>query len=142
MRRLVFQFSKYVAIGLIGAALDLTSFWLLTRKFGVSLIPANIVSAASGVTNNFFWNKYWTFRQKNISTMRRELPKFYLIAILAYVFQQVALPVLVLLPAEQILGSREDLAFKVFLMGVVGVGTFIGNRLWTFKHAPHSSAVT
>lgn len=133
MRRLIFQFSKYALIGLLGAALDLASFWLLTRKLGFSLIPANVISAAIGLTNNFFWNKYWTFKQRSTATLRRELPKFYITATIAYILQQVALPALVLLPAERLIGDREDIAFKVLMMGVAGVTTFFINRAWTFR---------
>lgn len=41
-------------------------FYFLFIYLGVHYILANVISSAIGVVSNFFWNKFFTFKSKNL----------------------------------------------------------------------------
>lgn len=123
-------------VGLLGAGVDFGFFMLFTRVFGFEVVPANMISVFLGVVHNFFWHKYVTFRIKSSVNVKKEIMRFFVVSGCSYIFQQIALPVLILIPLERIdiIGSHEDVVFKIFIMAVVGFSSYAVNRVWTFKN--------
>ncbi len=62
------QLAKYGEIGVLNTAIDfgILNFlmWLTSTTKGFFLIPLNLVSFSTAVTNSYFWNKWWTFEKK------------------------------------------------------------------------------
>ncbi|MBI4022278.1 MAG: GtrA family protein, partial [Candidatus Andersenbacteria bacterium] len=74
------QFVKFGITGTIGAAVDFSTFILLTRGFGVTavyavleqkFIVANNISVLLAIMSNFLFNKYWTFRDPSRQVVRQ-----------------------------------------------------------------------
>lgn len=65
------QFKKFITphlirfgiVGASGAVIGLGVLWLLTEKVGLFYLISYIVSTLIAVTNNWFWNSQWTFKQ-------------------------------------------------------------------------------
>ena len=137
-RALYWQVGKYVFVGLLSAVVDFGLFLLLTRVFGVSTIPANLISVLAAIIHGFFWHKYFTFKITSNTRVKSEFVKFFLISAIGYVIQQVALPLGLLLPLENYLRQYEDIAVKVVIVGVVGMSGYFVNRFWTFRQQTES----
>ena len=132
-RALYWQVGKYIFVGLLSAVVDFGIFLGLTRGFHVATIPANLVSVLAAIIHGFFWHKYFTFRIKSNARVTSEFTRFFLTSALAYIIQQVSLPLGLLLPAERIFGQYEDIGVKVAIVGVVSLGGYFMNRFWTFR---------
>ena len=129
----LWQFSKYAAIGALGFSLDLGLFFVFTRIIGLNIILANILSVAIVIGHNFLWHKYLTFKAKSSKMITTEFRKFFVVSGTAFLIQQFGLPVLVLLPLETLVGEWEDFLAKFILVVIVGVSSFYINRVWTFR---------
>ena len=68
-QKFIKQFSKFVVIGFINTALDFAILNLLMWWTGIYsgswIILLNIASFSIAVFNSYFWNKYWTFKDKD-----------------------------------------------------------------------------
>jgi len=133
------QFIKYLLVGLLGILLDFGIYIILTRKFNFSPVPANLISVFIAIVNNFLWNKYITFKARDTRQTGREFSKYFIINILSYTFQQVALPLLLLIPLENVFSGHQDLVIKGTLAFIVGLITYLINRNWTFYQARNLS---
>ena len=56
------QLAKFCAVGATGYIVNLAVFTLLYEAFSVHYRPAAVVSFCVAVTNNYLWNRFWTFR--------------------------------------------------------------------------------
>lgn len=54
------QFIKFLFVGGLNTLLTYLSY-VFFRKLGASPYICNILGYVIGVTNSFFWNKYWVF---------------------------------------------------------------------------------
>ena len=137
-RHTFWELTRYVFVGGLGAIVDFGVFLALTRGFDVHPIVANIFSVLAGIIHNFIWHKYFTFKIRSRERMRTEFTKFFVVAAVCYVIQEVGLPLGLLLPGERIsfVGAHEDILVKIVLIGIVGFTSYFVNRAWTFKHRP------
>ena len=55
------RFIKFVVVGAMGAIVDFGTLNLLTHVFDVPVTVAGVISFALAVTQNFLWNRYWTY---------------------------------------------------------------------------------
>ena len=66
---LKFQFVRFAIIGLMNTALDFGVLNVLIAVTGVRggfiLVLLNSISFTVATTNSYFWNKYWTFKDKD-----------------------------------------------------------------------------
>lgn len=132
-RRTFWELTRYVFVGVLGAGVDFGIFLLLTRVAGLGPITANIFSVLAGIVHNFIWHKYFTFRIRSRERMHSEFVKFFVVAAIAYVIQEVGLPLGLLLPGER-LTTHEDVLVKLVLIAFVGFTSYFVNRAWAFKH--------
>lgn len=56
------QIIKFSFVGIINTLIDFGVLNLLIQIFHWSVLPANTLSFSLAVTNSYFLNKYWTFR--------------------------------------------------------------------------------
>ena len=77
------------------------------------------------VTNNYLWNRLWTFRHSRGHFAFQGL-RFFVVALIAYAGNLVILTVLV----EAGLGKIVSQAIAIVL---VTPANFIGNKLWSFR---------
>lgn len=60
-KKTIVQFSKYSFIGCTGVFIDFCIFYFLTN-LGVHYLLSNCISVSSGIANNFYWNRKFTFK--------------------------------------------------------------------------------
>jgi putative flippase GtrA len=68
LKKIVIQFLKFAAVGFLNTAIDFGVLNILLFATGVqsgaALFILNIIAFTAATTNSYFWNKFWTFRDK------------------------------------------------------------------------------
>lgn len=118
------QLVKFCAVGASGYAVNLGVFSLLVLGAGVHYIPAAICSFLAAVTNNYTWNRLWTFRQQRGHVAYQGM-RFLVVSTLALGANLVVLELLVRA------GLGEVVAQAIAIVLVTPVN-FAGNKLWSF----------
>lgn len=81
------QFGKYVAIGFTNSAIDFGVFYFLVfltdKALGIRFTIFKSISFIVGVTNSYFWNKYWAFEAGESRGGKQEAGKFLLVNVVA-----------------------------------------------------------
>jgi putative flippase GtrA len=122
------QLFKFGVVGASGYVINLAVFALLTQVLEVHHIPAAVAAFCVAVTNNFLWNRHWTFRATE-GHAGFQAARFFAVSIAAL---GVNLIVLSLLVDEMGAPEVPSQAFAVaFAMPI----NFVGNKLWTFGTA-------
>ncbi|HYU60877.1 MAG TPA: GtrA family protein [Solirubrobacterales bacterium] len=119
------QLFKFGVVGATGYVVNLAVFAVLTQALDVHHIPAAVGAFVVAVTNNFLWNRHWTF-QAGEGHAGFQAARFFAISLGAL---GVNLVVLALLVDE--LGAPEIPAQAVAVALATPIN-FIGNKLWTF----------
>ena len=82
----IFQFAKYVTVGLANTAVDFGVLNLIMWTTGVyqgkSVILFNTISFLVAVTNSYIWNKFWTFKAKDKSNIPAQFIQFVIVSII------------------------------------------------------------
>ncbi len=118
------QLFKFCVVGASGYAVNLAVYTLLLRGLDVHYIPAAIVSFLVAVTNNYTWNRLWTFRAQRGHIAYQGL-RFLVVSTLALGANLLVLYVLVAIGLDEVAAQ----AFAIILVTPVN---FIGNKLWSF----------
>ena len=121
---------QLVQFGLVGASgyvVNLTVFALLAGLLDVHHIPAAIGAFCIAVTNNFIWNRHWTFDARH-GHAGFQAAKFLTISVLALGINLVALELL-------IKTGFAELAAQALAVALAMPFNFVGNKLWTFDSA-------
>jgi dolichol-phosphate mannosyltransferase len=119
------QLAKFCAVGATGYAVNLVVYTLLLRGLDLHYIPAAIGSFLVAVTNNYTWNRLWTFHGARGHVVFQGL-RFLVVSVLALCANLVVLHVLVQL------GVGEVVAQAIAIVLVTPVN-FVGNKLWSFR---------
>lgn len=140
--RVTKQFIKFGVTGAIGAVVDFSTYYLITRVFnynnfyvvlGQKIIVANNISVFLAIISNFLLNKYWTFRDTNTAVMRQWASYFTLNAF-TWVLNQLLVSVLAfeVIIIGQVFGSAKDIAAKVLAIGIILFINFAGSKFIIF----------
>jgi putative flippase GtrA len=86
---------------------------------------AATVAFVVGVTNNFWWNRHWTFRA-GAGRADSQASRFFAVSVVAFLF---ALGVLELLVS--VFGVAELPAQAIAIVAATPLN-FIGNKMWSF----------
>ena len=118
------QLAKFCVVGASGYAVNLAVFALLV-SWGQHYTVAAACSFLVAVTNNYTWNRLWTFRGQRGHIAYQGL-RFLLVALLALGANEVILTALVAA------GMGEVLAQAIAIALVTPIN-FVGNKLWSFR---------
>ncbi len=138
-----FYFIKYSLVGVSGTILDLGIFTALITFTGLGSTLflrgiATTLSFAVAVTNNFVWNKTWTFKDKD-PNIKKQFAKFFLVStgglFLNTIFFTIFSFGLAHLQelAPDALTTKFSIVAKLGAIGIVAFYNFTMNRFWTFS---------
>ena len=129
---------QFGLVGASGYVVNLTVFAVLTGAglffrdgsdgLGLHHIPAAILAFCVAVTNNFFWNRIWTFSAKH-GHAGFQAARFLTVSVLALGVNLAVLEAL-------IRSDVNELAAQAIAVAVAMPFNFIGNKIWTFDEPP------
>jgi putative flippase GtrA len=128
------QLFQFGLVGASGYVVNLIVFAILTGSglffregsdgLGFHYIPAAIISFCVAVTNNFLWNRHWTFDAKD-GHAGFQAARFFTVSVLALGVNLIALELIVR-------AGMDDLPAQAIAIAIAMPFNFIGNKLWTF----------
>jgi putative flippase GtrA len=117
--------AKFCAVGASGYAVNLAVYVALVRGAGLHYLAAAVCSFLVAVTNNYTWNRLWTFRAQR-GQVGRQGVRFLLVSTAALAANLLCLRALVELGSDVV--SVQALA--ILLVTPI---SFLGNKLWSFR---------
>jgi dolichol-phosphate mannosyltransferase len=118
------QLIKFCAVGVSGYVVNLAIYTLLLDVVGLHYISAAVGSFLVAVTNNYAWNRLWTFREQRGGVAYQGM-RFLIVSTVALLANLAVLHGLVTL------GLGEVVAQAIAIVLVTPVN-FVGNKLWSF----------
>ena len=122
------QLAKFCTVGASGYVVNLTVYTLLLELADFHYLLAAVCSFLVAVTNNYTWNRLWTFRHQRGNVAYQGV-RFLVVSVLALSANLVVLEALVALDVGEVLAQAIAII-------VVTPLNFIGNKVWSFRHAP------
>lgn len=119
------QLFKFSTVGGSGFAVDMVVFWSAIHYLGLEYHLAATASFLIAATNNYLWNRVWTFRDQR-GHIGYQGARFLIVSGLAYGGKQLFLTALVTI------GTGKVIANAVAIVLVTPIN-FIGNKLWSFR---------
>ena len=118
------QLAKFCTVGASGYVVNLAVYWLLLRA-DMHYLPAAVCSFLVAVTNNYLWNRLWTFHHQRGRLVYQGM-RFLLVSTIALAANLVFLWILV----ELGVGALPAQAIAIVL---VTPWNFAANKLWSFR---------
>jgi dolichol-phosphate mannosyltransferase len=122
------QLVKFCVVGGSGYIVNLTVFAASVHALGLHHLVGATLAFAVAVTNNFFWNRLWTFRARG-GRAGFQAARFFAVSGIAFLFAAALLEFLV---------TGAGLAAVPAQALSIAAATplnFIGNKMWSFSLA-------
>ena len=119
------QLLKFGLVGGSGYLINLAVFAVLAGSLGVHHAIAAIGAFAVAVTNNFLWNRYWTFGPGD-GPAGFQAARFFVVSLASLGLNLAVLEILV---SSHSVG---ELGAQAIAVAVAMPFNFLGNKLWTF----------
>jgi putative flippase GtrA len=119
------QLGKFVAVGTSGYVVNLSVYSALVHGAGIHYLVAAVCSFLVAVTNNYTWNRLWTFRGQRGHVAYQGM-RFFVVSVVALGANLLVLQLLV----SAGLGKVAAQAVAIVLVTPLN---FVGNKLWSFR---------
>ena len=119
------QLARFCAVGVSGYAINLAVYTALLKWANLHYLGAAFFSFLVAVTNNYWWNRHWTFRGQKGHFAYQGM-RFAVVSAAALAANLGMLRILVAL------GVGKVLAQAIAIIAVTPLN-FIGNKLWSFR---------
>ena len=123
---LILKFLKFCVVGFSGMLVDFGTTWLCKEKFRWNKYLSNSLGFVLAATNNYIWNRLWTFQSQS-EAVAREYISFVIIAIIGLGINNTII---------YLLHERLHLNFylsKLIAIGCVTLWNFTMNYVFTFR---------
>jgi putative flippase GtrA len=127
-----FQLIRFSIVGATGYVINLAVYSTLVAAVGVHYVPAAMLAFCVAVTNNFLWNRRWTFRAMD-GRATFQAPRFLTVSLVALGFNLLVLELLV-----GVIGVHEIPGQAAAVLAATPLN-FIGNKLWSFRQTRRST---
>lgn len=117
------QLLKFCLVGASGYVVNLGVFAALIAG-GLHYLPAAVCSFVVAVTNNYWWNRHWTFRNRRGHLVYQGM-RFLIVSLVALGANLAALSVLVELGLPKV-------PAQAIAIVLVTPWNFVVNKLWSF----------
>ncbi len=135
------QFGKFAAVGILNTAIDFGVLNILSLITGVTagfvLGGVNIPGFILAVSNAYFWNKFWVFRDREGGVLG-DFPKFLAVSLVGLLINSGTVVLFTtFLPVVSSVSSAAWLnVAKVFATVISLAWNFLGYKFWVFKITP------
>jgi len=119
------QLGKFLVVGASGYVVNLVVYAVLLNVVGLHYLAAATGSFLVAVTNNYLWNRLWTFRGQRGHVAYQGM-RFFVVAVVSLGANLLILRVLVGLGVDKVVAQ----AIAIVLVTPLN---FVGNKLWSFK---------
>jgi putative flippase GtrA len=119
------QLAKFCVVGASGYAVNLGVYSGLVTGLHVHYLAAAVCSFAVAVTNNYTWNRLWTFRKQR-GHVALQGAKFLVVSLAALGANVAVLALLVELGMPKVPAQATAIVLVTPL-------SFLGNKLWSFR---------
>jgi putative flippase GtrA len=119
------QLGKFCAVGASGYVVNLCVFALCVEVLHMHHLLAATAAFVVAVTNNFWWNRHWTFQARDGRT-GFQAARFFAVSGVAFLFAAAVLELLV-----SVAGVPE-LAAQAIAIAAATPLNFVGNKMWSF----------
>ena len=119
------QLVRFTAVGASGYVVNLVVFAVCVHGLSIDYRLAAVAAFLVAVTNNFWWNRHWTFDARG-GHAGHQAARFLVVSVGAFL---VNLAVLELLVAG---AGLPELAAQAIAVAAATPCNFVGNKLWTF----------
>ncbi len=119
------QLAKFCAVGASGYVVNLCVFAFCVEVLDLHHLLAATAAFAAAVTNNFWWNRHWTFRARE-GHAGFQAARFFTVSVVAFVFAAVMLELLI-----SVAGLAELPAQAIAIIAATPLN-FLGNKMWSF----------
>ncbi|MBQ7259377.1 MAG: GtrA family protein [Paludibacteraceae bacterium] len=123
---MLMRFVRFGIVGVSGTLIDFGVTWLCKEKLHWNKYLSNSIGFILAATNNYTWNRLWTFESQN-SEIFREYGSFVLIALIGLGLNNFV---------TWLLHEKVHLNFylsKLVAVGVVVIWNFSMNYVFTFR---------
>jgi dolichol-phosphate mannosyltransferase len=119
------QLVKFSIVGASGYVVNLAVYTTLVHALDVHYILAAVAAFCVAVTNNFLWNRHWTFAARE-GHMGFQAMRLLTVSLLALGFNLIVLELLVSV------AEVEKVPAQAMAILAATPLNFIGNKLWSF----------
>jgi putative flippase GtrA len=121
-----FQLVRFATVGASGYVVNLAVFAICVHLLGIDYRLSAVIAFVVSVTNNFWWNRHWTFSARAAHPARQGI-RFLMVSLVAFGFTYVVLVTLVS-------GAGMSKVLSQAIAIVAGTPlSFIGQKLWSFR---------
>ena len=120
-----YQLARFCTVGATGFVVNLAVYATLLRALGVHYLAAATCSFLVAVTNNYTWNRLWTFRGQRGHVAYQGL-RFLVVSTLALAANLTLLHLLVRFGVDKVAAQATAIVLVTPL-------NFVGNKLWSFR---------
>jgi putative flippase GtrA len=120
------QLVKFGIVGGSGYVVNLVVFAGLFQGLGIHHLLAAVGAFCVAVSNNFIWNRYWTFGAGEGVTAF-QAPRFFAVSVGSLVVNLIALQLFVTV------ADMNEVSAQALAVAIAMPFNFIGNKLWTFS---------
>ena len=119
------QLAKFSVVGASGYAVNLAVYTALLKWAGLHYLVSALLSFLVAVTNNYWWNRHWTFRGQRGHFAYQGM-RFAIVSTVALAANLVVLRLLVG-------GGVGKVVAQAIAIILVTPLNFLGNKLWSFR---------
>jgi putative flippase GtrA len=119
------QLVKFCVVGASGYVVNLLVYYVLLDHAHLHYALAATGSFLVAVTNNYTWNRLWTFRHQRGHIGYQGL-RFLIVSVTVYLANLALLSVLVA-------GGLGEIVSQAIAVVLVTPLNFLGNKLWSFR---------
>ncbi len=119
------QLGKFLVVGASGYVVNLVVYAALLNVAGLHYLAAATGSFLVAVTNNYLWNRLWTFRGQRGHVAYQGM-RFFVVAVVSLGANLLVLRFLVGLGVDKVVAQ----AIAIVLVTPLN---FLGNKLWSFR---------
>jgi putative flippase GtrA len=128
------QLLRFCTVGGIGYAVNVSVFAICAEGLGLHHLAAATVAFAVAVSNNFLWNRQWTFDARS-GHARSQAMRFLTVSVAAFLLAATVLQLLIAV------GGVAAVPAQAISIAIATPLNFLGNKIWTFGDgAPVSRA--
>jgi len=121
-----FQLLRFCVVGASGYVVNLAVFFAFVVPLGTGHRSAAVAAFLVAVSNNFVWNRRWTFDAR-AGHAGFQAARFLAVSVVAFLFSLAILELLV------VFADTPEIAAQAVAIVSATPLSFVGNRLWSFR---------